>query len=394
MGAIRKRGKHYVVDYYDATKRRRRETVGPNLHEAKQVLVQREWERRNGKFRLRRQAITMAEFMKKWDEDYLVVRQQLGRLKESTLVGYRVNLRMHIEPFFGRMRLDEISLPHVRDFVKTMLAKELKPATVLKAVALTKEMFKHAIQWGYLDANPALYVERPRVEIDEMEILTPPEIRRLLEAAEEPVRTLLLCAVLTGMRRGELLGLKWEDVDLEGNRIHVRRSLWRGKFVTPKSRRSRRAIDMAPTLKAALARLPSRFKGETVFTSPEGGVMDPDNFSSRDWARVLRRSKLQRIRFHDLRHTYASLLIAQGAHPKYIQAQLGHASIQTTLDRYGHLMPEMHEAEARKLDRLVFGAGSSAGATGGDGASAAQDDAPSRSQNGHNDEKGASGADR
>jgi integrase len=79
--------------------------------------------------------------------------------------------------------------------------------------------------------------------------------------------------------------------------------------------------------------------------------------SGRDWLRTLRRSKLQRIRFHDLRHTYASLLIAQGAHPKYIQAQLGHASIQTILDRYGHLMPEMHEAEARKLDRLVFGPG-------------------------------------
>jgi integrase len=297
----------------------------------------------------------MAEFVEKWEEDYLVVRQQLGRLKESTVVGYRNNLNLHIKPFFGRTQLDEIALPHVREFVKTMLGKQLKPATVLKAVALVKEMFKHAVQWGYLDANPALYVERPRVEIDEMEILTPPEIRRLLEAAEEPVRTLLLCAVLTGMRRGELLGLKWEDVDFEGNRIHVRRSLWRGKFVTPKSRRSRRAIDMPPTLKAALTRLPSRFKGETVFTSPEGEVMDPDNFSSRDWARVLRRSKLQRIRFHDLRHTYASLLIAQGAHPKYIQAQLGHASIQTTLDRYGHLMPEMHEAEARKLDKLVFG---------------------------------------
>jgi integrase len=210
---------------------------------------------------------------------------------------------------------------------------------------------------GYLDANPAQYVERPRVEIEEMEILTPPEIHRLLEAAEEPVRTLLLCAVLTGMRRGELLALKWEDIDLESNRIHVRRSLWRGEFVTPKSRRSRRAIDMAPTLKAALGRLSSRFKGEMVFTSPKGGIMDPANFSSRNWARVLRRSKLRRIRFHDLRHTYASLLIAQGAHPKSIQAQLGHASIQTTLDRYGHLMPEVHEAEARKLDRLVFGPG-------------------------------------
>jgi integrase len=225
----------------------------------------------------------------------------------------------------GCTRLDEIALSQVREFVKAPLAKELAPATVLKATALLKEMFKHAVQWGYLDANPAQYVERPRVEIEEMQILTPPEIRRLLDVAEEPVRTLLLCAVVTGMRRGELLGLKWEDIDFDGNRIHVRRSLWRGKFVTPKSRRSRRAIDMAPTLKAALTRLPSRFKGETVFISPEGEVMDPDNFSSRDWSRTLRRSKLQRIRFDDLRHTYASLLIAQGAYPKYIQAQLGHA---------------------------------------------------------------------
>ena len=92
-----------------------------------------------------------------------------------------------------------------------------------------------------------------------------------------------------------------------------------------------------------------------MFTSPTGEAIDPDNFSHRDWVRALRRSQFRRIRFHDLRHTYASLLIAQGAHPKYIQAQLGHASIQTTLDRYGHLMPEMHEPEARKLDRLVFG---------------------------------------
>jgi len=295
---------------------------------------------------------------------------------------------MHIQPFFGRIRLDQIGLPHVREFVKTMLAKQLKPATVLKAVALVKEMFKHAVQWGYLDANPALYIERPRVEIEEMEILTPPEIRRLLEAAEEPVRTLLLCAVLTGMRRGELLGLKWEEIDFEGNRIHVRRALWRGKFVTPKSRRSRRAIDMGPTLKGALGRLLSRFKGEMVFTSPTGEVIDPDNFSSRDWTRVLRRSKLQRIRFHDLRHTYASLLIAQGAHPKYIKVQLGHASIQPTLDRYGHLMLEMHEAEARKLDRLVFGT------TGQDGVTHTAADASQRSHFGHTHEEGASGADR
>jgi integrase len=391
MGAIRKRGKHYVVDYYDATRRRRRETVGPNLHEARQVLAQREWERRNGKFRLRRKAITMAEFLAKWEEDYLVVREQLGRLKGSTLVGYRVNLRRHILPFFGPLRIDEIALPHVREFVKVLLAKKLAPGSVCNAVALVKEMFKHAVQWGYLDTNPAQYVERPRVEVEEMEILTPPEIRRLLDAADEPVRTLLLCAVLTGMRRGELLGLKWEDVDLEGSRIHVRRSLWRGKLITPKSRRSRRAIDMAPTLKAALARLPSRFKAELVFASPDGQPIDPDNFMKRDWARALRRANLRRIRFHDLRHTYASLLIAQGAHPKYIQAQLGHASIQTTLDRYGHLMPQIHEAEARKLDRLVFGSEPILGGVESVMPPASGEaDALQRSQNGHRDDEGVS----
>src|SRR2546425_11509427 len=165
-----------------------------------------------------------------------------------------------------------------------------------------------------------------------MQTLTPPEIRRLLDAADEPVRTLLLCAVLTGMRRGELLGLRWEDIDLEGHRIFVRRALWRGKFVTPKSRRSRRTIDLAPTLRAALTKLSSRFQAGLVFCSPDGEPINPDTFAQRDWTRVLRRAALRRIRFHDLRHTYASLLIAQVAHPKYIQTQLVLTSIERSLD--------------------------------------------------------------
>ena len=364
MGAIRKRGKQYAIQYYDAAGRRRWETIGPNLHEARQVLTERMWQRRNGKFRLSRQPITMKEFAAKWDADYVTVQVQLGRMKESSAESCRSRLRLHVVPFFERMRLDAITLPTVRDFMKTLLAKDLSPKTVLNVMMVLKEMFKHAVQWGYLDANPAQYAERPRGDEPEMQILTPPEIGRLLDAAEEPVRTLLLCAVLTGMRRGELFGVRWEDVDLEGHRIFIRRALWRGKFVTPKSRRSRRTIDLAPTLRMALAKLASRFQGSLVFCRADGRPIDPDNFIHRDWVRVLRRAELRRIRFHDLRHTYASLLIAQGAHPKYIQAQLGHASIQTTLDRYGHLMPDAHAAEARKLDRLVFGEN---GRRGGDG---------------------------
>jgi len=387
MGAIRKRGKQYAIQYYDAAGRRRWETIGPNLHEARQVLAERMWERRNGKFRLNRQPITMKEFAAKWDEDYVTVQIRLGRMKESSAESCRSRSRLHIVPFFGQMRLDEITLPHVREFMKALLAKELSPKTVLNAMVVLKEMFKHAVQWGYLDVNPAQYAERPRSEDQEMQILTPPEIRRLLDAADEPVRTLLLCAVLTGMRRGELLGLRWEDVESRAT-LFVRRALWRGKFVTPKSRRSRRTIDLAPTLRAALAKVPSRFQAGLVFCSPDGEPINPDTFAQRDWARALRRAELRRIRFHDLRHTYASLLIAQGAHPKYIQTQLGHASIQTTLDRYGHLMPDAHAAEARKLDRLVFGESSHAGTV------RVAADALQRLQNGSRNDEGVSGGDR
>ena len=384
MGAIRKRGKQYAIRYYDAAGRRRWETVGPNLHEARKVLAERMWERRNAKFRLDRQPITMKEFAARWDEDYVTVQVRLGRMKESSAESCRSRLRLHVVPFFGQMRLDAITLPHVREFMKALLAKQLSPKTVLNVMVVLKEMLKHAVQWGYLETNPAQYAERPRGEDQEMQILTPPEIRRLLDAVDEPVRTLILCAVLTGMRRGELLGLQWEDVDLEGHRIFVRRALWRAKFVTPKSRRSRRTIDLAPTLRSALARLRSRFQGGLVFCRADGKPIEPDNFIKREWARALRRANLRRIRFHDLRHTYASLLIAQGAHPKYIQAQLGHASIQTTLDRYGHLMPDAHAVEARKLDRLVFGE------NGHGGASRVATDAVQRVQNGSRDDEGVS----
>src|SRR6267143_5804230 len=165
MGAIRNRGKQYAIQYYDAAGRRRWETIGPNLHEAKQVLAERMWERRNGKFCLYRQPITMKEFA------YVTVQVRLGRMKESSAESCRSRLRLHVVPFFERLQLDAITLPHVRKFMKALLAKELSPKTVLNVMVVLKEMLKHAVQWGYLDANPAQYAERPRAEDQEMQIL-------------------------------------------------------------------------------------------------------------------------------------------------------------------------------------------------------------------------------
>ena len=296
----------------------------------------------------------VAELVKKWKEDYLTVQQRLGRLKPSTLRSYQSNLDGHIAPFFGAMALSEVRLASVQEFIKALLGKGLSPKTIGNVIVILKEMFKHAVQWGHLDANPVQYVERPRGEDKEMDVFTPDEIRRLLGAQDEPLLTLLLTAVLTGMRQGELFGLQWEDIDFARDVIHVRRSLWHGTLGTPKSRRSRRAIDMPPTLEQALQQQSTSRRSEFVFCSERGTPLDADNFRHREFPAALRRAELRRIRFHDLRHTYTSLLIAHGAHPKYIQAQLGHASIQTTLDRYGHLMPQLHQAEAQKLDQLVF----------------------------------------
>jgi len=313
------------------------------------------WERRNGKLRVTRDTLTVAEFVKKWREDYLAIQQQLGRLKPSTVCSYQSNLAGHIVPFFGAISLGDVTLIHVQEFIRVILGKGLSPKTIGNVIVILKEMFKHAVQWGHLDTNPAQYVERPRGEDKEIDVFTPEEIRRLLDAQEEPLRTLLLMAALSGMRQGELFGLLWEDIDFAAHVIHVRRSLWRGTLGTPKSRRSRRAIDMPPTLEAALRQLSATRRSEFVFCSERGTPLDADNFRHREFPQALRRAGLRRVRFHDLRHTYTSLLIAHGAHPKYIQAQLGHASIQTTLDRYGHLMPQLHQVEAQKLDHLVFG---------------------------------------
>ena len=130
MGAIRKRGRNYIITYYESSGRRRWETVGPNLHEARQALAERMWERRTGRTRVPRDKMTVAELVKKWKENYLTVQYQFGRLKPSTLRSYQSNLDSHIEPFFGPMQLAEVTLVGAQEFIKTLLGKGLSPKTI------------------------------------------------------------------------------------------------------------------------------------------------------------------------------------------------------------------------------------------------------------------------
>ena len=202
-----------------------------------------------------------------------------------------------------------------------------------------------------------------------MDFLRPEESNLLLKHCREPFKIFVLTAVLTSMRKAELLGLQWGDIDWNSNTIFVKRSLkYRYKsakngekswyFDTPKTKYSVRAITMSPRLKEALEihRITARInEADLVFVNSAGSPLDPDNTIKREFQPALRMAGLRLVRFHDLRHTYTSLLIAQGENIKFIQSQLGHASIQTTMDRYGHILPNTNKGVGERLDRLVFG---------------------------------------
>lgn len=234
----------------------------------------------------------------------------------------------------------------------------MKPKTVINEIVPLKLMFKHAVKWGYLKSSPAEYVDRPRVEKEEMEILNPDEIRLLLDKAKPEYKTLFLTAVLTGLRRGELIGLQWGDIDWVHNQIYVRRSYCSTskKLQSPKTKSSRRKIDMSPTLVHEMKKHKlSCPKGDLdlVFCNSEGGILDPDNMVHRGFLPALREAKIRKVRFHDLRHTNASLRIEQGQNLVYVSKQIGHTNVSTTLNVYSHLLKEVHAEQAEKLDVIL-----------------------------------------
>jgi integrase len=246
----------------------------------------------------------------------------------------------------------------VQEYVTEKSTSWLSPRTVNKTITVLKLIFKHAVVWGFLKENPARFVERPREKRREMDYLTPDEVRRLLEASSPEFYPLFSTAVLTGARQGELLALKWGDVDLEQGVMYVRRSHHpEHGFVEPKSAKSSRAICLSPELVRILAIHKVRTNGSAdrlVFPNTVGKPMLHQNLVRRELHPTLERAGIKRVRFHDLRHTHAAMMISLGENIKFIQTQMGHSTISTTLDRYGHLLPEASEGVGRRLDALVF----------------------------------------
>lgn len=358
-GHIRKRGeKYYIV--YSVAGRKKEEVGGATAEQAKRLLTQRLFEADRG-FVRNAKPMTFREFIEVWRTDHVATQE----LKPATIRGYDSVIERHLLPAFGDQRMDRITAEHIRRFFKEKqeapskkINRPLSKKTLVNTLRLLNSIFNFAMTIELLVKNPCKGIKLPRASKREMDFLRPEEVRAFLATfTDEEMRCLFTTAVMTGMRRGELLGLQWDDIDYRASVIRIRRSIANGQVQLPKTDKSRRAIQVGPTLLQALRAHKLRAGGRSsfVFTTKGGTLIDPDNLVKRVFEPTLRAAGIERhIRFHDLRHSFASILINEGANLKFVSEQLGHASIVITLDRYSHLIAERHDDTVSKFEKLLL----------------------------------------
>ena len=362
MGCVRKSRGKWVVDYRDATGRRHIEVSGTNKKEAERQLRLIMNQIDDGTFRPDGKKMKFSDYATNW------VAGKKADLKYGTWNTYNGQLtRYLLNPKLGlaEKKFASMNRPTVMAFKQALIQKhsKLSPRSVNHILTLLGSILQSALLDGYISINAARLVKKLPIEHREMEILSPVEIQKVLTAAEKmdwDLYVMVFLLVMTGMRRGEMLGLDWKSVDFSQKKLSIRRSYTTKRLQEPKTKSSRRAVNLS-TKAVNLLKKHRLKKGNPagdvlLFDRGDGYPMDPDSLSSVYWPRLLRAAEVREsVRLHDLRHTFCSLLIDQGANPKYIQSQLGHSSIMITMDRYGHLMPETNERETELLDETVFG---------------------------------------
>jgi integrase len=307
---------------------------------------------------------TVKEFLERWLKDYQPNLSPRGYERyQGIIVG-------HLIPKLGNIALTQLKPEHLQKHYTMIQSAGLSPRTVRYHHAVIHVALKTAVRWGLLARNPADAVTVPRVRRNEMQTWSEYEVEQFLNAAKvSPYYALFYTALFTGMRRSELLGLKWEDIDLLLGQIYVSRGLHQLKdgtyiFTEPKSAKSRRMIALPPSAilllkehyeKQALDRImmdKPLHESDLVFGTPEGKPLRP-NTVTRAWESLASHAGLKVIRLHDARHTHASIMLKQGIHPKIVQERLGHSSIQMTLDTYSHVTPGLQEAAAARFDEVL-----------------------------------------
>jgi integrase len=303
--------------------------------------------------------MTVGEYLDRW----LAVTVK-GTVRTSTYERNEEIVRLHIKPSPGRVGLKKLTPAHVRGLYREKLDSGLAPATVRRIHSTLHKALSQAVSDGIVPRNAA-HVKAPRPAPEEIRPLSEDEARAFLEAARqsgERFEALYVLAITTGLRRGELLGLRWDDADLELGTLRVGRALVRegGRHTLgeTKTRRGRRQINLTPRTVNALKahrkkqleekmRLAGLYKDHSlIFASGVETPVNPENLVKRSFKPLLKKASLPEIRFHDLRHTCATLLLSRGVHPKLVQELLGHATIAMTLDTYSHYLPSMGDQAA------------------------------------------------
>jgi integrase len=375
MACVRKWRRKWVVDWRDPTGKRFIETVDGNREDAERRLA----EVVGAGKQAAPKRLTFEEYGKFWLENVAV-----GTIKATTFQEYEAVLRNHANPLLGSRPLAKINRKMIRELIALKKKEGYDQNTIKNILAPIRGIFNHAIDEGAAYMNPAARLgKQTKVNAGQIEKKIDPlsreEVGAMLETAADTLPHLypfFLCAPRTGIRLGELIALKGIDVDFRGRFIHVQRNLARGAITTPKNGKTRK-VDMSAKLAevldamlskrraAALEKEMQKEPGERrdaaavvnavmedwLFETPAGTQLDPSNVR-KVFNKLLTAAKLRRVRFHDLRHTFASLLLAQGESLAYVKDQMGHSSINVTVDVYGHLVPGGNRAAVDKLDEL------------------------------------------
>jgi len=346
------------------------ETVRGNKKDAEKRLNELIHQRNNGTF-VKPGKATVSEYLRSWLADYCK-----PNLSPRTNELYSYICENHIIPTLGHIPLVELKPKHIQRLYADKLASGLSNRTVQIIHVTLHKALKNSVKMGMLIRNAAEAVDAPKIQRHEMRVMSETDLHIFLEYAKDtPYYGLFYTSLFTGMRRAELLALRWCDVDLELCQISVTRSMQyirgvdvekRISFNEPKTAKSRRLIALSPSTAITLREhetkqaelrqsldYPALSDQSLVFCHYDGSPLLP-NSVTHAWIKLVRRCGLHGIRLHDARHTHASLLLKQGVHPKIVQERLGHGSIQTTLDTYSHVAPGLQQAAADKFDEVIL----------------------------------------
>lgn len=285
---------------------------------------------------------TLAEFEKEFIANYAEANN-----KKSEVQTKKSAIKNHLVPAFGSLRLNEIGARAIESFKGAKLKEGKSAKSVNNYLTVLRKMLSVAQEWGLIPFVPK--VKWLRVPPNKFDFLTFDEADRLVAAADPEWRTMIIVALKTGLRQGELLALTWDDIDLVAGRLVVSRNLVRGELTTPKNGKTRE-IPLGDDVHAALKRH-RHLRGEVVFCKEDGSMFTKGESKHPLW-RACKRAGLRRIGWHVLRHTFASHLVMRGVPLKAVQELLGHSTIKMT-ERYAHLSPDVRKDAVRLLDRAV-----------------------------------------